>query len=42
MLSQETKKNETIEVPDNLDKFVVKEALKRGRGRNKECDEITI
>ena len=42
MLSHEMGKKEIIKVLDNLDKFVVKETVKKGRGRNKEYDEITI
>ncbi len=35
-------KKEIIKVLDNLDKFIVKGTVKKGRGRNKEYDEITI
>jgi len=42
MLSQEKEKKEIIKVLDNLDKFIVKGTVKKGRGRNKEYDEITI
>jgi len=36
MLSQGMEKKEIIKVLDNLDKFIVKGTVKKGRGRNKE------
>lgn len=42
MLSQEMEKGEIIKIPDNLDKSIVKGAVKRVRRRNREYDEITI
>jgi len=36
MLSQAMEKKEIIEVLDNLDKLIVEETVKKGRGRSKE------